>query len=160
MQTPSSQSHLFITILILGLIAVTAAGCTGERPSLGLNSGGGTLLPCPETPNCVSNDSTDEEHGIDPFVLAVPPDAAWKAVHEVLASMPRMVIIEDSGSYLHAEQTSRLMRYVDDLELAVVADQGIIAVRSASRLGKSDLGVNRERVEKLRAGLIELGAVR
>lgn len=160
MKNLSNPSRLLATVLFIGLIAATTAGCTGERPSLGLVSGDGGLLPCPESPNCVSNDASDEEHKIEPLVLAVAPDAAWKAVHEVLASMPRMVIIEDNGSYLHAEQTSRLMRYVDDLELAIDTDKGIIAVRSASRLGKSDLGVNRERVEFLRAALVERGAVR
>ena len=160
MQYPPRRSHLVATVLIVGLIAITATGCSGERPSLGLTSGEGSFLPCPDSPNCVSNDSTDEEHAIDPLVLAVAPDVAWQAVHEVLAAMPRMVIIEDNGSYLHAEQTSRLMRYVDDLEVAVIAEEGIIAVRSASRVGRSDLGVNRERVETLRAGLLERGAVR
>lgn len=150
-----------LSLLIAGLISCFVIACSGERPAdLGFIAGTQNLRACPESPNCVSNDATDEEHAIDPLALAAAPNVAWQAVHEALSSMPRMQIVTDTGSYLHAEQTSRLMRYVDDLELALKPDEGIIAVRSASRLGHSDLGVNRERVEALRAQLRELGAVR
>lgn len=151
----------FTLFLLIGSMAMLTVACTGERPTdLGFVAGGTELRPCPETPNCVSNTATDDEHSIEALVLTAPPAEAWAAVREALSEMPRMEIITDDGAYIHAEQTSRLMRYVDDLELALDAEDGIIAVRSASRLGKSDLGVNRERVEALRSALRERGVVR
>ncbi len=156
-----ARRHRNTLPLLAGAIALLAVGCSGERPAdLGLLPGGAELRPCPETPNCVSNTASDEEHSIDALVLNASPQEAWQAVRAALAEMPRMEIITDDGAYLHAEQTSRLMRYVDDLELALDAEDGIIAVRSASRLGKSDLGVNRKRVEALRSALQERGVVR
>jgi uncharacterized protein (DUF1499 family) len=74
--------------------------------------------------------------------------------------LPRTRIVKETEDYLHAECRSALFRFVDDLELQLRPSESIIAVRSASRLGYSDLGVNRRRVEGLRESLTRLGVLR
>ena len=149
-----------ITVTALLLIApLPFLSCAGKRPpSLGVSDGG--LAPCPTSPNCVSSDARDDAHRVAPFELAVAPAEAWRAVREVLSELPRTRIAEETADYLHAECRSALFGFVDDLELQLRPGEGAIAVRSASRLGHSDLGVNRSRVEKLRASLASRGVLR
>jgi len=144
---------------LLLLIPMPLLSCAGQRPAnLGVSDGG--LAPCPSSPNCVSSDATDESHQVPPFRLAVPSDEAWRAARKVVSELPRTRIAQETGDYLHAECRSVLFGFVDDLELHFRPAEGIIAIRSASRLGYSDLGVNRRRVGDLRASLTALGALR
>ncbi len=125
---------------------------SGTRPSnIGVTNG--NLLDCPNSPNCVSSQSTDAEHKIAPLTYTGDPAKALADLKAVIANMPRTKIITAEGNYLYAEFTSSLMGYVDDVEFYLNADQSLIEVRSASRLGQSDLGVNRDRVEAIRAQL-------
>lgn len=126
---------------------------TGTRPSnLGVKNG--KLAPCPDSPNCVSSqvDPADKVHYIAPLALGTTkPKQAIAKLKTIIESLPRTAIIESSGSYLYAEFTSQLMGYVDDVEFYVDGKTKAVQVRSASRLGKSDLGANRQRIEKIRA---------
>ena len=118
-----------------------------RRPTnLGVN--GGRLARCRRTPNCVSSqaDPADAEHYIAPIPFK---GDAMAAVRRAVAALPRATIIEEKQNYLYAEFRSRLLGYVDDVEFFY--DGAAIQVRSASRLGRRDFGVNRKRVEKLRA---------
>jgi uncharacterized protein (DUF1499 family) len=108
----------------------------------------------------VSSDALDKAHRVAPFSLAVEPAQAWRAVHLAVSRLPRTEVVTDTGPYLHAECRSALFRFVDDLELLLRPDEGTIAVRSASRLGDSDFGVNRGRVEILRRTLVSAGVVK
>jgi uncharacterized protein (DUF1499 family) len=117
------------------------------------------LAPCPSTPNCVSSDAEDD-HRIEPLELAVSPEDAWQALRDAVEGMPRTKIVNVTDEYLHAEIRTAVFRFVDDLELQLRPGSGTIAVRSASRVGRSDLGVNRRRVERLRARLQDRGVVR
>jgi uncharacterized protein (DUF1499 family) len=133
--------------------------CAGTRPSnLGIKSG--RLTPCPSSPNCVSSDDADAAHSVSAFALAVPPRDAWSAAHSIVAGLPRTKIITETDDYLHAECTSAVFGFVDDVELHLRPAQGVIAVRSAARLGHSDLGVNRRRVERLRSLLAQHRVIR
>lgn len=132
---------------------------SGKRP-LDLGIFGGHLAGCPAAPNCVCSDVTDKNHRIEPLVLAVSADQAWLAVHRALNSLRHVHIATESADYLHAECESAVFGFVDDLELHLRSVEGVIAVRSASRLGYFDLGANRRRVERLRAMLAGLGVVR
>ncbi len=125
-------------------------GCSSARPrDLGLRAG--VLRPCPETPNCVSSESNaPEDKRVAPFPAAAGA-AEMTRLARLLSSSPRTAIITDTPGYLHAESTSLLLRFVDDLEFRYDAAAGVIQVRSASRIGRSDLGVNRKRVDALRA---------
>ena len=135
-----------------------AAACGGSRPeTLGLANS--RLAPCPPTPNCVGSDDADPRHATRPFRLAVDPAEAWVLLEDALAGTPRTVVVSRTGEYLHAEATSLVLRVVDDLEFHLRPARGLIAVRSASRLGRYDLGVNRRRVERIRARLRDAGAV-
>ena len=109
---------------------------------------GGKLAACKQSPNCVSSqaDSSDREHYIAPIQGTIA--AARKAVE----SLPRTTIVREEKNYLYAEFRTKLLRYVDDVEFFF--DGSVIHVRSCSRLGRRDFGVNRKRVEELRS-LIE-----
>ena len=132
--------------------------CAAPVPDdLGVGSAG--LAPCPESPNCVSTDATGG-HRTAPFRLAKPPAEAWQDAREAVLSLPRTLIAKETESYLHAESTTPLLRFVDDLELHLQPDEERIAVRSASRTGWSDLGANRERVWELRRAMKARGAIR
>lgn len=136
--------------------AVTAIACAGTRPTdLGVT--GGMLKPCPSSPNCVSSGDEDAGHKVAPLSLSAPPAQAWAAAREAVLALPRTVIVSEHEGYLHAESTSARMGYVDDLELALSGDR--IEVRSASRVGYGDGGVNRARVAALRAALVRAGVV-
>ena len=127
----------------------------GTRPTnLGVQSG--QLAPCPSTPNCVSSQSQDAEHSIEPFTYNSSPTKALADLKTVIQSLPRTKIIAQTENYLYAEFTSALMGFVDDVEFYLAPGAKAMEVRSASRLGESDLGVNRKRIETIRAKLNEL----
>jgi len=125
-------------------------GCSGKRPQdLGVLAG--RLRPCPESPNCVSSEAgTVAQKLVAPF--PAPGGAAdLLKLAALVATWPRTAVITNTGTYMHAESTSLLLRFVDDVEFRFDSATNVIHVRSASRLGESDLGVNRKRVEGLRA---------
>ncbi|OKH34097.1 hypothetical protein NIES2119_21230 [[Phormidium ambiguum] IAM M-71] len=122
----------------------------GKRPTnLGVNDG--KLTPCPNTPNCVSSQSTDTQHKIEPLVYNTSPAEAIATLKKVIESQERTKIISESPNYIYAEFKSKIMGYVDDVEFYLDEAAKVIHVRSASRLGQSDLGVNRNRIETIRA---------
>jgi uncharacterized protein (DUF1499 family) len=108
------------------------------------------LASCPPSPNCVSSQADDPEHHTAPFRFTGDPAQAWKRLEAALAHEPRLTIVEDTGSYLHAEARSLVFRFVDDVEFVLDPGAGVIQVRSASRVGYGDFGVNRRRVERIR----------
>ena len=118
-----------------------------------LDTANGRLARCPSSPNCVCSDSERGRHSVEPLRFRGDPQAAWEAVQRVTLAMPRTRIVQREPGYLRAECRSALMGFVDDLELELRASEQLIAVRSASRLGWSDMGVNRRRVEELRRRL-------
>ena len=115
------------------------------------------LAPCPKSSNCVSSQATDSVHAIEPLKFAGDPGVAWKTLKGIVESMGRTKIVEESDTVLRAEVTSRIFRFVDDLDFILDAKTRTIQVRSASRVGRSDLGVNRRRVETLRQKVKEAG---
>jgi len=137
------------SLLSLGMLF---AGCTGSRPmNLGVHDG--KLAPCPATPNCVSSQSIDREHGIEPLRYTGSARQAMDRLKKVISGMKRARIVAEDGVYLHVEFTSALFRFVDDVEFFAEERAAAIHVRSASRVGSSDLGVNRKRVEEIRAAM-------
>ena len=135
----------FICLLFVFLLL---SACAGKRPAnLGFRSG--HLADCPETPNCVSSQATDKDHFIEPFSYTGDKKEAFQRLKKIIESEERTRIITESENYLHVEFTTAIMRFVDDVEF-YFPDEPLIHVRSASRVGYSDLGVNRRRVEHLR----------
>ena len=110
-----------------------------------------TLPPCPASPNCVSTLATDECHTIAPLRYKKPRAEAKEALKAVINSLSRTRLVEEDESYLHYEFTSLLLRFVDDVEFLFDDDTKAVHFRSASRTGYSDLGVNRRRMEDVRA---------
>lgn len=124
---------------------------SGSRPAnLGLHND--LLTECPSTPNCVNSFSSDSTHAIAPLKSS-DIEKAFVDLKQVIASQPRTKIIESTENYLYAEFTSKLMGFVDDVEFYLDKASNAIQVRSASRLGESDLGVNRQRIESIRTQL-------
>ena len=164
---PESAHRMLKRVLlaVLLLLAGAAAGIAlhtsltrgdtmfaGRRPAdLGVHDG--RLAPCPRTPNCVSSqaDPADAVHYIAPIPFRGTPVEAMAAVRRAVESMPRATVVRHEPDYLYAEFRSRLMGFVDDVEFTYDGKAGVIQLRSASRLGRSDLGVNRRRIEAIRA---------
>ena len=119
----------------------------------GLGVNDGKLAPCPDTPNCVSTqaDAGDSEHYMPPIELsdAVSTDS----IRELVEARARTTIIEQTDSYLHAEFRSQVFRFVDDVEFYLDKEAGLLHFRSAARMGRSDLGVNRKRMGELSAAI-------
>jgi uncharacterized protein (DUF1499 family) len=123
----------------------------GSQPTnLGLHEG--QLLSCPATPNCVNSQANDPTHAIAALPLAKDPKLTMTALQRVVQEMPRSKTIEATDNYFYVQFTSKLMGFVDDVEFFV--DSKAVQVRSASRLGESDLGVNRQRIEEIRKSLL------
>ncbi|HVB48459.1 MAG TPA: DUF1499 domain-containing protein [Burkholderiales bacterium] len=127
---------------------------SGRRPdNLGVTDG--HLTPCRPTPNCVSSqaDPAHARHYVAPLAFAGGAQQAMAALRRVIEATPRATVIRQASNYLYAEFRSRLLGFVDDVEFICDEKSHVIHVRSASRLGRSDFGVNRARVEMIRARL-------
>jgi len=132
----------------MGIIAFLLAACAGERPgNLGVRDG--ALAPCPSSPNCVSSFAGDGRHRIDPLAFTGDADEAFGRLKRVLAARGDSSVVEEGEGYLRVELRTRL--FVDDAEFLLDRARRVIQVRSASRVGYSDLGKNRSRVEEIRA---------
>ena len=134
------------------LLAGALASCAG-RPSQGLGVREGRLAACPRSPNCVSSQADDDRHRIAPLALRGNPDEAWARLRELLAAWPDTRVVDSGPDYLRVEFRTRL-GFVDDAEFALERQTRVIHVRSASRVGYSDLGKNRGRIEELRGALV------
>ena len=111
------------------------------------------LPPCRDSPNCVSSQAEDEKHFIEPFKISGSPEIAWNALKKAIDNHSRMVITHETADTLHAEATSLVFGFVDDINAILDADTNLIHIRSASRTGHSDFGVNRKRIDALRLQL-------
>jgi uncharacterized protein (DUF1499 family) len=131
----------------MSILSGFLAACAGERPNnLGVH--GGRLTECPGSPNCVSSQATDEGHRIAPLVFSDDPAQAFARLKQTLGDRGDTTLIEERSDYLRVEFRTTL--FVDDGEFLLDGQQRLIQVRSASRLGYSDLGKNRRRLEEIR----------
>jgi uncharacterized protein (DUF1499 family) len=108
------------------------------------------LAPCPSSPNCVSTLGTSDRHRIAPYYYRSSLDEARRRLKEIVGAQRGAKIIKEDETYLHAEFTSRVFRFVDDVEFIFEDETKTIHFRSASRTGYSDFGVNRNRMEEIR----------
>jgi uncharacterized protein (DUF1499 family) len=123
----------------------TKTGATDDR-----------LSPCPKSPNCVSSLSEDKTHYVEPLTYKVTLQEAREKLISVINAMKRTEIVTAEINYIHATFKSGLFRFVDDVEFSFDDQKKVIDVRSASRTGYSDLGVNRKRVEEIRKRFVNL----
>lgn len=130
---------------------------SGTRPdNLGVQDG--RLAPPKPTPNNVNSQvdkNADAAHWIDPLRYRGDARKAWETLRVIVSGMQRVKVVKLESNYIYAEFTTRLMGFVDDTEFYLDEKAGVIQVRSASRLGNGDLGVNRERIESIRAMLVQ-----
>lgn len=140
---------------IAAVIALVAAGLVGtfvlstrEPSSVGSP---GALSPCPGTPNCVNSLSDGEYEAIEPLTYEGDPVDAMHRLRRALGATPRLRIETDTGDYIHAVARTPSYLFADDLEFLLDTERGRIDLRSASRLGVGDHGVNRDRIEGIRA---------
>ncbi len=117
------------------------------------------FAPCPASPNCVSSDARDAQHAIAPFVLKSAAPDIWPEVRSAVLSFPRTKLAVDEKNYLHAACRSAVLGFTDDLEIQLRPGENALAMRSASRKGYYDFGVNRRRLETLRDLLQKRGVI-
>lgn len=143
---------------LVGLIGVLIA-CCGSAGAENMNQL--SISGCPGSPNCVSSQSRDPAHYVSPLQLEVSPELAWEKLKLVLREEQGLAIVaeEREAWYLRIEATSRVFRFVDDVEFQIVPAEKVVHVRSASRVGYWDFGVNRRRVDRIRERLRALGVV-
>lgn len=144
---------MFTRKLLYLLMFILLQGCSSIMPNLGVSNG--KLTVCPDSPNCVSSQAEDK-HYIEPMVFNGNRGTAHDKVVAVLEATKSANIVVNEEGYIHAEFTSAVFRFVDDVEFYFSAEQEgkvIIDIRSASRVGHSDFGVNRKRMEVIRSKL-------
>ncbi|MFT4579815.1 MAG: hypothetical protein ACI8PD_000781 [Nitrospinales bacterium] len=135
---------LIFKTFFMTLVIFLLSACSNKTPSTI-----GKFAGCPDKPNCVSSKSTTSPHAIDPIYYKGSQEDARKSLLLIIKSLQRARLVSEHDSFLHVEFTSNLFRFVDDVEF-YFKEPGIIHFRSASRIGHSDLGVNRERMEHIR----------
>jgi len=135
-------TRLFLFI-VMTLVTATQANSASKK----------TLPPCLDSPNCVSSQAQDAKHYIAPFNIIGEPYKAWETLKNAIIDKKRMVITHETHDSLHAEATSLVFRFLDDINIILDADAQLIHIRSASRTGHSDFGINRKRIEELRLKL-------
>ena len=128
----------------------------GEPPSLGLQNN--QLNSCPETPNCVLSQNPDDSHAIEPIPYTQNTQEARETLLKVLTVVPRTTVIENKNDYIRVEFQTNLMGFIDDGEFYFPSNEKLIHVRSASRMGESDLNLNHRRIEQIRLAMADLGA--
>ena len=148
------MQNVVLNCALFLLLLMVLIGCQSLRPA-NLGTHDGKLAPCPSSPNCVSSQSPDDAHRIAPLTYSGRAADAMKKLTVIVQTFPRTSVITISDSYLHTEFTSAIFRFVDDLEFLVDETAEVIHVRSASRMGYSDLGVNRKRIEQIRLRWLE-----
>ena len=136
-------------LMIVIIFTFMLAACSGTRPTnLGVKDG--RLVPCPGSPNCAVSNANDPDHFIEPIAYACDQPRAFQVLKEILIHMERTQIIDETPTYIRLECKTRGFGFVDDVEFFFSSDS-LIHMRSASRVGYSDLGVNRRRLEKIRS---------
>lgn len=134
------------TLGVMGIL-IFCMGC--KTPEIGLTPAG--LRPCPDSPNCVTSQAKTGKQVIRPLTYSTDRATAFAKIKQIVSNRDNASIVAETTDYLHVEFRSKLMGFVDDVEFWFPENQPVIHLRSASRLGYSDFGVNRKRVQHLRA---------
>lgn len=141
--------YWFIGIALIPIFWLAVLSVVSRNQSeLGIADG--CLRPCPGTPNCVNSEDQGKPSYIEPLSFKGPAEASWKKIAGVIQELGGKIEIDEDG-YIRARFMTPVFRFVDDVELRMDENNAVIQVRSASRVGRSDLGLNRKRVNELRA---------
>ncbi|MEE9412681.1 MAG: DUF1499 domain-containing protein [Methylococcales bacterium] len=155
MAQQSASQTPFITLLshslmvfVMAFNAISLANETNTKTEINMSP---QLPPCPNSPNCVSSTDTDASHTIAALNFeGSTPEKAMQSLQQVLLSITEKVQVSEDGLTVHAEFKSAVFGFIDDVDVVLNAGQQRIEIRSASRTGHSDFGVNRRRVESIR----------
>ena len=145
MKTTQRAIALCLCMFILGCMTFKT-----PSPAVADTAGNTRLAPCPQSPNCVSSRDPRDKHYLQPLRYTGNKEAAYQRLVTLIASHRRARIVAKEADYLKVEFRSAMLRFVDDVEFFFPADQPVIEVRSASRVGYYDFGMNRRRVEDIR----------
>jgi uncharacterized protein (DUF1499 family) len=124
-------------------------GTQEDNPSIAAGPKSGEISGCPNSPNCISSESADEAHKIPPLLVGSANGGAIDCLRAIVSGMDRVTVIAADQEHIRAEFRS-LLGFVDDVEFRMDGDNKVIRMRSASRVGYWDFGVNRRRLEKIR----------
>jgi uncharacterized protein (DUF1499 family) len=156
-----NNNWVIITISAI-LIAIILSAIFGSRwynaeysHAKGLGLVQGQLTECSKSPNCVSSQTAQASKLIAPISTDGTPELTWLMLHDVVDGMPQALLITEDDNYRHYQFTTPLMGFIDDVELLFDRAEQLIQVKSTSRVGESDIGTNRKRVELLRKRLDE-----
>ncbi|MEM6752744.1 MAG: DUF1499 domain-containing protein [Cyanobacteria bacterium P01_C01_bin.38] len=147
-----SRLFSFICVIFLSLTSLIIF----PQSTLAVGITENHLTACPTSPNCVVSQNGDEKHAIEPIPYHVDRDKAKETLLKVLTVVPRTEVVEETDNYIHALSKSRIFKFTDDVEFYFPTDENVIHVRSASRVGESDLGVNKRRIEQIRLAMEDL----
>lgn len=140
----------FVSLVAAVLLTIGILSMFGNTRPENLGVRDGLLAACPASPNCVSTSAEREQQRIEPLVLtSTDVEELTDVVERIIRETSRWKAVERQPGYWHIECTSLICRFVDDLEVWLDTDSQLVHVRSASRVGYSDMGVNRKRVEML-----------
>lgn len=140
------------------LLALLLSGCS-DMPDNNVDPATVTeFASCPSSPNCVCSTDTGRSHHIEPLTVSGKLDTAWQTLHDILGADRSISIVVSDHHYIRAEAKTRLMRFTDDVEFLLDREAGVIDMRSASRVGYSDFGKNRRRLEGIRSAMRDAGA--
>jgi len=142
--------------IALSVFLSISAGLYNTSASWAVGMSNGSLTNCPASPNCVVSQGADAEHAIEPLTYHVDRNQARETLIKVLGVIKRTEIVEQTDNYIHATNEIPIFKFVDDVEFYLPETESVIHVRSASRIGDWDLGVNRRRVEQIRLALNDL----
>jgi uncharacterized protein (DUF1499 family) len=134
-------------LVIIGLYFVALSISSRKEPELGILNE--QLRACPPTPNCVSSEQSGDVAFVEPLQVTTTMDEAWHRAKNAIVKTGGKIVDERDG-YLHACFTTPVLRFIDDVELRLDENKRVIQIRSASRVGRSDMGTNRARVDKIR----------
>jgi len=137
------QTRTLKGLMVIGILVFTSS-CAFTQ-TMSENS-----VNCPDAPKCVSSQVSDPRHFIEPFTFNDSPAAAMLRLKAALLNEKRVTIVTEQATALHAEVRSLIFRFVDDVEFTLLSEQSVIHIRSSARLGYSDFGVNRRRIERIR----------
>ncbi|HEV3339123.1 MAG TPA: DUF1499 domain-containing protein [Pirellulales bacterium] len=140
-------------LLLLPALVLALLSLFSRRPA-GLGATQGLLAECPNRPSCVSSQTSRAARRVEPIPFAGSAEEALDVLRRVLGGLSNTRIVTDGEGYVHAECTSRVFRFVDDLEFLIDRDRRVIHCRSASRVGYYDFGVNRRRIEEIRRRML------
>ena len=145
---PKRLMVIAVAVLLLAFIVFKAISFTGNAP---VRASIIAELPgCPVSPNCVCSQNSDDDHTITPIQVVGSAADSWKIIKGSIEDEGGKLVSEQDDRYARFEFRSLIFRYVDDLEILLNEAAGTIEIRSASRSGHSDLGMNRKRVESIR----------